>query len=61
MINIWGICEFEGIFTTQMVRWDSCCKYFRLKEYEKGENTEKSCAQCRYWITSDDSLTEHEK
>ncbi len=61
MINIWGICECGGIYTSQMVRWDSWCTYFHLKENEKGENTEMSCAQCRYWITSDDLLMEHEK
>ena len=61
MINIWGICEFGGIFTTQMVPWDLCCKYFSLKESEKGKNTERNCANCIYWITFDESLTEQEK
>jgi hypothetical protein len=61
MINIWGICECGGIYTSQMVRGDSCCTYFCLKENEKGKNTERNCAQCRYWITSDDLLMEHEK
>ncbi|HVO67515.1 MAG TPA: hypothetical protein VMT12_13645 [Syntrophales bacterium] len=61
MINTWGICEFGGIYTTQMVRWDSCCKYFVLKESENGENMKRNCAHCRYWIRSDKLLTEKKK
>jgi hypothetical protein len=61
MINIWGICECGGIYTTQMVRGDSCCKYFDLKDSEKEKNTERCCARCRYWITSDNLLKEHKE
>jgi hypothetical protein len=61
MINVWGICEFGGIFTTQMVQWDLWCEYFNPKESEKGEITDKHCVNCVYWITSDDLLMEREK
>jgi len=60
MINVWGICEFDGIYTTQMVRWDSWCKYFNQKEREKGKITEKQCANCIYWVTSDELIAEKE-
>jgi len=61
MINIWGICEFGGIFTTQMIRWDSCCIYFCRKEWENGKNTERNCGHCIYWIITDELLTEQKK
>ena len=61
MINIWGICEYGGIFTTQMVRYDASCTFFNPKTCEKTPSTERCCANCMYWITSDELLMEREK
>lgn len=61
MINTWGVCEFGGIYTTQMLRGDLCCKYFSPKEREDIKSTGKCCANCIYWITFDEPITEQEK
>jgi hypothetical protein len=61
MINLWGICEYDGIFTTQMVQWDLYCKYFSCNESQTEKYTKRCCANCIYWVAADERLTEREK
>jgi hypothetical protein len=54
MINTWGMCEFEGIVTTQMMRCDACCASFIPKDRKYVKEAAKACIHCVYWIGFDE-------
>ena len=60
MINIWGMCEFGGIVTTQMMKWDACCESFVPRDRKYVKKVVKACVHCVYWIGFDEPSKETE-
>jgi len=48
------MCEFGGIVTTQMMRWDACCKSFIPKDRKYVKEIVKACVHCVYWMGFDE-------
>jgi hypothetical protein len=55
MLNTWGLCEYRGLHATEMTKWDSYCNAYSPKE--EGP-VERCCANCAFWLTSDEHLVE---
>jgi hypothetical protein len=44
------MCEFEGMVTTQMMRWDARFESVVPIDYKRAKDVVTACIHCVYWI-----------
>jgi hypothetical protein len=56
MITIWGVCEFGEPTHDPLRRWDFSCTFFLPLEPKRIDDRDACCANCRFWIATDEHL-----